>query len=361
MRNKDFSTSHHGSDIDGETGIALPKKGELSRATLPKIVSLFAGAGGMDLGFKAAGYTISVAIDISSAAIASHRHNFATSKAVVGDLIALQPAGVLGIVKDKIPTGSKIAVIGGPPCQGFSRANTKSKACDPRNQLPSLYVEIVKELQKHYEVDFIVMENVLGIRDRKHIGTYNNLISAVKQLGFDVTERELCAVDFGVPQQRRRVIVCGLKEGRGYSSIVFRKRKGLLTVREAISHLPEPMFFKHKLKPSEIPEHPNHWTMTPRSKKFLTPDLFLNDGRSFKKLHWDKASPTVAYGNREIHVHPTGSRRLSIFEAMLLQGFPKGFVLKGNLSEQVEQVSNAVPPPLARSVALAVTRALRGS
>jgi DNA (cytosine-5)-methyltransferase 1 len=70
-------------------------------------------------------------------------------------------------------------------------------------------------------------------------------------------------------------------------------------------------------------------------------------------------SPTIAFGHREIHIHPTGKRRLSIYEAMLLQGFPAEFVLKGNLTQQVEQVSNAVPPPLAEAIAQAIMIRLR--
>ena len=99
--------------------------------------------------------------------------------------------------------------------------------------------------------------------------------------------------------------------------------------------------------------------MRPKSPRFYNPEIEARVGRSFRRLNWDTASPTIAFGHREIHVHPSGIRRLSIYEAMLLQGFPEAFVLEGNLSEQVEQVSNAVPPPLARSIALAVTRALR--
>ena len=139
-----------------------------------------------------------------------------------------------------------------------------------------------------------------------------------------------------------------------------RKRKGLETVREAIGGLKAPAFFKHGLEPKDIPVHPNHWTMQPRSPRFANPLANTVDGRSFKRLKWNVASPTIAFGHREIHVHPDGRRRLSIYEALLLQGFPETFVLEGNLSEQVEQVSNAVPPPLARSVACAVKLALRG-
>ena len=89
------------------------------KATLPKIVSLVAGAGGLDLGFKEAGFPISVAIDLAPGAIRTHKRNFPNTHSEVGDLIKLQPKGVLEIVKRVIPPGEHIAVIGVAPCQGF--------------------------------------------------------------------------------------------------------------------------------------------------------------------------------------------------------------------------------------------------
>lgn len=341
------------------TTLAL-SKAPASPRMLPKIVSLFSGAGGLDLGFKGVGFTISVAIDAADAAIRTHRRNFPRTKAVVADLTKLRPQGVLDHVKERLAPGQRIAVIGGPPCQGFSRANTGARSNDPRNRLPKLYLEIVEELQRLYTVEFIVFENVLGIRDKKHVKTYKSLMQGIADLGFDVTEKELCSVDFGVPQNRRRIVLSGLRKGQGYSQVKPRKRKGTETVREAIGGLKTPVYFKRGLTPNDIPEHPNHWTMQPKSPRFENPEAETGDGRSFKRLNWDTSSPTIAFGHREIHVHPDGRRRLSIYEALLLQGFPKEFVLEGNLSEQVEQVSNAVPPPLARSVALAVKRALNG-
>ena len=338
---------------------ASRSKAGASRRTLPKIVSLFSGAGGLDLGFKEAGFTIAVAIDSADAAIRTHKKNFPRTKAVVGDLIKLRPAGVVEQVTSRLQPGERIAVIGGPPCQGFSRANTGSLSDDPRNQLPRLYLDIVGALQRLYTVEFIVFENVLGIRDKKHAKTYSALMQGIVDLGFDVTEKDLCSADFGVPQNRRRIVLSGMRAGQGYAEVVPRKRKGLETVREAIGGLKAPTFFKYGLQSKDFPEHPNHWTMQPKSPRFESPETEIGDGRSFKRLNWNTASPTIAYGHREIHVHPDGRRRLSIYEALLLQGFPNDFVLEGNLSEQVEQVSNAVPPPLARSVANAVKLALR--
>lgn len=342
-------------DINTGGHIDLNKRGEL-----PQIISLFSGAGGLDLGFKLEGFSIALAIDFEESAINTHKRNFTDTMSVAADLTKLGPQGVLGYVQQKIPNGSKIGVIGGPPCQGFSRANPTSDADDPRNLLPSLYVKIIRELQKYYEVEFVVFENVLGMKDEKHSKKYASLIRGLKKLGLKIHEKELCALDYGVPQRRQRIIISGMRSGKGYSAVRPFKRKGIATVREAIGTLEEPVFFDKKLSPADIPIHPNHWTMRPKSSRFNNVEKLNSKARSFRRLVWDKASPTIAFGNREIHLHPEGKRRLSIYEAMLLQGFPTDFILEGNLSQQVTQVSNAVPPPLARSIAAAVRRSLRG-
>lgn len=321
----------------------------------PAVISLFCGAGGLDLGFIQEGYAIPLAIDSEKSAIETHRFNFEETTAVVADLTEIGPVGVLNYAFASIPEGSRIGIIGGPPCQGFSRGNISSDPNDLRNFLPALYVEIISKLQESYVIEFVVFENVMGMKDKKHEEKYLQLISGLSDLGFEITEKELCAADFGVPQNRHRVIVTAVRSGQGYSPVVPVKKHDSLTVRDAIGHLKEPAFFRKNILPSEIPHHPNHWTMQPKSTKFSTMDFDKSASRSFRKLKWEKPSPTIAFGNREIHVHPNGHRRLSIFEAMLLQGFPIDFELKGNLSQQVQQISNAVPPPLARSLAQALT------
>lgn len=337
-----------------KTGVCSP----MSDKELPEVVSLFCGAGGLDWGFHKEGFQVSLAIDISKAAIKSHQRNFKSTCSVAADLIELQPDGVFKLVADKINKNKRIGLIGGPPCQGFSRANTSSQANDPRNLLPQLYLDIVKKLQLDYVVEFVVFENVLGIRDKKHAATYAALVMGLEELGFTVTEKELCSIDFGVPQMRRRILLSALRSGQGYKEVKPEHKEGKRTVKEAIGHLADPAFFDRSLTADQIPVHPNHWTMQPKSKRFQNPEKNYSDGRSFKRLNWEKPSPTIAFGNREIHVHPSGKRRLSVYEAMLLQGFPEDFVLIGNLSEQVEQVSNAVPPPLSRSLAAAVKKAI---
>lgn len=230
-----------------------------------EVVSLFAGAGGLDLGFKQAGFKISLAIDSSEAAVKTHKRNFRKSKALAKDLLKLGPRGVLKQTTRAIPPGHRIGVIGGPPCQGFSRANTQAQTDDPRNKLPSLYLRIVKKLQTQYTVEFVVFENVLGIRDKRHAKVYESLVAGLGDLGFDVTEKELCALDFGVPQTRRRIVLSGLRKDQGYLEVRPHKcHVGLTSVREAIGGLKEPAYFEVGSNPRKFPVHQNHWTMQPR-------------------------------------------------------------------------------------------------
>jgi DNA (cytosine-5)-methyltransferase 1 len=327
--------------------------------TPPRIISLFSGAGGLDLGYCNAGFSLAFAIDNSAWAMKTHQRNFPETTSITADLIVLQPAGVLSQLSSVLSDGEPIGVIGGPPCQGFSRANTAALATDPRNRLPLLYLEIVEELQKKYAVQFVLFENVLGIRDIKHEIAYQRILARFQDLGLTENVNEYCALDFGVPQTRRRVIISAFTSPRVAKVFAPRRRPHEnLDVRTAIGGLPAPAYFDRKLAPGTIPHHPNHWTMRPLSRRFGDPDNAVNGTRSFRRLSWDKPSPTVAYGNREIHVHPDGHRRLSIYEAMKLQGFPHEFVLEGTLSAQVEQVSNAVPPPLAQALAEATMQAL---
>ncbi len=334
------------------------KEHSYKQTALPNIVSLFCGAGGLDWGFKNEGFKISLAIDHDTSAIRTYKRNFKRTKSIAADLNKIGPLGVLSFLKDRLEFGSRIGIIGGPPCQGFSRSNPLASPNDPRNLLPALYVNIIKELQKKYDVEFIIFENVLGMKDKKHAEKYNKLISGLIKLGFTVDEYKLCALDFGVPQKRNRIVVSAMKKGKGYSKVLPIKKTGITTVREAIGNLEEPAYFDRKLKPVEIPIHPNHWTMNPKSKRFSPMYTSNKPSRSFRRLSWDKASPTIAFGNREIHIHPEGKRRISIYEAMLLQGFPNSYVLEGTFSNQATQISNAVPPPLAKSIAAAIKTSL---
>ena len=192
--------------VDRARGKTAPPKAvavaQPTPTNLPKIVSLFCGAGGLDWGFHKEGFSIPLAIDISDAAIRTHNRNFLGTIGVASDLIKLGPAGVCKLVNAALAVKSRIGVIGGPPCQGFSRANTGAQADDPRNQLPQLYLDIVRRLKRTHTVEFVVFENVLGIRDKRHADTYKALMDGLDSLGFDV--RQFSRQRLSTPHDRSR-------------------------------------------------------------------------------------------------------------------------------------------------------------
>lgn len=328
-----------------------------SSALLPvPIVSLFCGPGGLDLGFQRVGFETILALDRSEVAVETFNKNL-PPVAKAADLSEMSDKDVVALVAatGKIPIG----VIGGPPCQGFSLANVRQRRIDPRRQLTFRFAELVGALDAAFGIDFFLMENVAALAMPKQHRLFQRLRRKFGGLGFTIYAAVVNARDFGVAQNRPRLFVVGIK-GRlaHFAQFEFPEptTETRTTVQEVIGHLPPPIFFDRKLTPEMIPYHPNHWTMVPKSPKFR--EGLSQGGKSFKRLVWSEQSPAVAYGHRELHVHPTGTRRVSLLEAMLLQGFPESCTFAGNLSEQVTQVSDAVPPPLAASLAGSIHKAL---
>lgn len=320
----------------------------------PALISLFCGAGGMDIGFEKAGFNVAFAADYDQAAVTTYNQN---AKRIVAHRVNLLDQSAKKFVNQIVTTlGEGVTprgIIGGPPCQGFSKANINRSNDDPRNELAVRYAEIVNAAAAVYPIEFFVFENVPGIKEEDNKEFFESLQRRLRG-NFSIFQSELNAADYGVPQARKRFFMVGLRrkdEIKRTYTFPAKTAETHVTVRAALGLLPEPQYFSHSLTPEKIPFHPNHWTMQPRSKRFKETADSPNRGRSFIRLSWDKPSRTVAYGHREIHVHPEGHRRLSIYEAMLLQGFPTTYQLTGNLSEQVTQVSNAVPPPLAQAIA----------
>lgn len=251
-------------------------------------------------------------------------------------------------------------VIGGPPCQSFSRANHFRSDDDPRRKLVAKFFSIALRLHKNRRpLDFIVMENVPELEQASGGKLLETELSRLEKNGFHVTKAVLDASEYGVPQYRRRLFVVAIsKDAMGLPEWNSPKASKSIVrqVSDVLSGLPEPLHFELNLKRDDIPFHPNHWCMKPKSAKFFDGSLKAgySSGRSFKTLSWDKPSIAVSYGHREVHVHPGGHRRLSVLEAMRLQGFDDTYTLEGTLSSQIDQVSEAVPPPLAETVAQAV-------
>lgn len=339
---------------------------QLRESPFLPVVSLFSGSGGLDEGFVQAGFSPVLALEIDRAACETFDCNHPRVRVLRKDLSQAVDGYVVERLSELPTPVQPIGVIGGPPCQAFSLSNVHKRSDDPRLNLSGNYAHILAELNKHYSLDFFLFENVLGLKHKAHSELFSHFKELFASAGFTIFEGELDAQDFGVAQVRKRVFVVGFNN-RKYRALQFEFPTGnpaqRKTVREMIGKLPPPAVFERGMRSEDIPFHPNHWCLKPKSKKFFNGFLKEGDvkGRPFRVLEWGKPSWTVAYGHREVHIHPSGKRRLSIYEAMLLQGFPPEYVLKGNLSDQIRLVSDAVPPPLARALAESVLGILDAS
>ena len=327
------------------------------------IVSLFCGCGGMDLGLKQRGFIPIIAIDNSEIAIKTYNENNVPHVAVKSDISKLSGGKIISMI-DGLGNGIKPrGIVGGPPCQSFSISNVYHKPEDPRNLLPLKFASIIKAVNKRYILDFFIFENVIGLNSKKHANVFESIKKAFIDAGFNLFIEELNTKHFGVAQSRKRLFIVGINKDL-YPNIEFKFPKGnpgcIHTVRDVIGNLPEPTFFSRSLSAGDIPFHQNHWTMNPKSPKFSNNLAAENsaNGRSFRKLDWDKPSATLAFGHREINVHPNGNRRLSIFEAMLIQGLPAKYKILGNLTQQVSQVSDTLPPHIASAIGESIQKTI---
>ena len=334
----------------------------LEEAGARSVLSLFSGAGGLDLGFRQAGFRPKLAIDVDPAAVETYRWNDRDTHVALLDIAKSNPDELVdlwtSINGDEGPAG----IIGGPPCQAFSVSNVHQRKGDPRRKLLLNYAGVIQAFTSRLGLDFFVFENVPGLTQKRHRRRYLYFKKLCEEAGFTVREKVVNAGNFGIPQNRRRIIVIGINRER-YPGLALDPPEGELSplpTRVVLEGLPEPAFCRRDLGAAEVPLHPNHVAMVPKSRKFKDDMLMPGDnrGRSFRVLSWDRPSYTVAYGHREVHVHPNMHRRLSIYEAMLLQGFPQSYELKGTFSQQVQLVSDAMPPPLGKGVAVAISKGL---
>ena len=311
----------------------------------------------MDLGFEAAGFEVGLAYDINPHSIASWNGNRQDApRGHVADLSSIRLKDMDRDFSAKfVPSG----VIGGPPCQGFSRANHFRSNKDPRRKHVRHFFSIALRLHRWRQpLDFILMENVPAVETANDGRLLRRELERLRTVGLYGRPFVLDAARYSVPQHRKRLFVLVLPD-RNQLMEQWSPPSGSdarRTVGDAISSLPHPTQFRRGINPDSLPFHPNHWCMAPRSRRFFDGSLVAGDSsrRSFKTLAWHVPSITASYGNREVHVHPNGKRRLSVLEAMRLQGFPDRYVLEGTLSAQINQVSEAVPPPLAEAIAMSI-------
>ena len=300
-----------------------------------KVVSLFSGAGGLDLGFINAGHKIIWANDNFPDAVETYRKN-------IGDHIVCED--ISKILSSEIPDHD--ILIGGFPCQGFSVANSNRGENDERNKL---YLELLRVLIDK-QPKFFLAENVKGILSLMQGKIFDLIITDFKKAGYRVKYKVLNAANYGVPQKRERVIILGVRNDIDYNlehpvpthsenSTLFEDKANWISIGEALKDIPEP---------EEVHNLTNH-----TYSKFK---LKFNGYLGNRAIDPTKPAPTVtARGDEKGGVvvlhHPNNHRRMSVRELAMTQSFPITFNFVGNNSSAYRQIGNAVPPLLAYAIA----------
>jgi len=342
-------------DFSKETAVARSTRARTVKG-VPTALGLFVGGGGLDLGFKQAGFRLLAASDNEPAAQATHQTNWPDVPFILEDVRKLSIAQIAEATKGRRPD----VIIGGPPCQGFSTLGDRLSA-DPRNDLVDAFIRIVDGVRPQA----VVIENVRAIAT-EYKGRYRDyVLKRLAQIGYHAHFTILNAADYGVPQLRRRAIFVAFADPRiTYEFPVPTHGPGLLpyeTVGKAIMDL--------ATKGNEIPNHLvlNHSDKVVQRYRFIPeggvlplPELLPeeirrdNFGSTYKRLHRKRPSLTIVPGNNALPVHPTLDRSLTPREAARIQTFPDNYVFVGDRRRQCILVGNAVPPLLGQVLACSV-------
>lgn len=311
-----------------------------------RVVSLFTGCGGLDLGFEAAGCETVAAVDNDFEACKTLRHNRSEWNVFEGDIRDYNPA-----VRDVD------IVIGGPPCQGFSSAG-KGDPSDPRNFLWKEYMRVVERVRPRA----MVLENVSALTHRKNGDHLSGIMTTLEGHGYNFVYGVLNAADYGVPQARRRLVIIGLRDGE--PTLPTPTHVGNhLSVRDAIKDLDGDFDEEFSHVP---PRHAAH--VAARWADLAPGEADPNYRRA--RLDPEKPSTTIraggGYGPNGNHlagfhppIHPWRPRQLTVREAARLQSFPDDWAFKGSKTAQGRQVGNAVPVKLAEAIGFHVVAMLR--
>lgn len=288
-----------------------------------KVISLFSGCGGLDLGFIKAGFQVVWANDCDKEATESYRKN-------IGDHIVCK--SIYDINTNDIPDAD--ILIGGFPCLGFTIAKKNRSLDCEYNQLFEEYARILKAKQPKY----FLVENVTGIKSGSEFNDFfhNVILERFKKSGtsgdYKLKYKILTASDYGVPQNRRRIIIFGTRNDVvDEPNFPIFHLEGKITLRDAIFDLPRE--YNQAI--------PNHTGNKHKVK--------INGYVGNRHLDWNKPSPTITgrgsrSGGAVIHPHPDQHRRLTVRECARIQSFPDNFYFKGSNGACYSQIGNAVPP-----------------
>lgn len=360
------------------------------------LLSFYSGGGFLDMGFEMAGFEIvwtnendNIFAKLHSAGITSWRQSKGNGiKAEIFNTKSITDITSSEITTEAFPQGipAHFGIIGGPPCQDFSFNGNRGGFKGERGKLTVLFFDKILELKP----TFFVMENVPGLI--KHNSYKAHLLKLIERLKehYYIDHTTLNAIDFGVPQFRERVFFVGIRKTNIDPNSVQLDIKGNWlswpenpNYTNSLTKYTWPLtseFGKRITKPKQIPLQlcvasclvsKNDSSKIPNANEFF--NLYVDDKKlnkimegmtarpSFKRLHRFRYSPTACYGNNEVHLHPYKNRRISVREALRIQGVPDAYVLPAELplTKKFKMIGNGVPVPLAEAVAVSVRHFLQ--
>lgn len=347
----------------------------------PTVLDLFAGAGGLSLGFQNAGFRVLAGVDNDPSAMVTFANNFPDSRALVADLSLTD-----SILTEHLKGESADVIVGGPPCQGFSLAGFRNEF-DPRNELLKNYLSVVE----FFRPKAVVIENVPSMLSLYGGRAGDAIRDGLSALDYQLHEAILNSADYGVPQNRRRVFFVATRSDLewDYSFPEPTTREAPLTTWDAISDLPplrsglgapeQPYRSKPKTPYQDSMRSGsttlfNHEAVNHHEKTRSTIAL-VPDGGSYKDLPeclqntrrvniaWTRMNSkkpcfTIDAGHNH-HFHYKENRVPTVRESARIQSFPDSFIFNGNRGSQYRQVGNAVPPLVAEAIARELKKGLR--
>ncbi|CDG99788.1 DNA cytosine methyltransferase [Xenorhabdus bovienii] len=365
----------------------------------PIIFSFFSGSGFLDLGFELTGFDIRFVNEFHKPFLEAYKYSrqqmrlplpqYGHHLGSIEDFVSGEKTESLKELVNQARKEAMTGFIGGPPCPDFSAAGKHKGKEGENGKLTKVYVEAIIACQP----DFFLFENVKGLwRTSKHRAFYDEMKELLVKAGYVITDRMTNCIEFGVPQDRDRILMFGIHKSfvgelssdeltekfNWEKEVKFNKEiilnKSLWPATEPYSEnsrkvLPidledlEELTVEYWFKKNEVDSHPNssHFFKPkqglPRFQSILEGD---DSKKSFKRLHRFRYSPTAAYGNNEVHLHPYKTRRLSVSEALAIQSLPKEFHFPESmtLSDMFKTIGNGVPYLASEGVAKTILRYL---
>lgn len=363
-----------------------------------KIFSFFSGSGFLDLGFELNDYSIELVNEFSAAFLSAYKYSrkqmglsvpkYGYSNIDVNEYLDSRADELSGYITDARKDNSLVGFIGGPPCPDFSVAGKQRGRNGDNGKLSLSYVRLI--IAQH--PDFFLFENVKGLwKTAKHREFYEELKTMLLEAGYYMTDRLTNAIEFGAPQDRDRILLFGVSKSLFqqsnenpletfpwekyvlYSATEIKAMQWPTTtpfaedsISECPSNIPKELTVQYWFEKNDVENHPNgHDCFVPRSgiSKMISVDEGDVSKKSYKRLHRWRYSPTVAYGNNEVHLHPYKARRLTVAEALALQSLPKNFSLppEMSLTDKFKTTGNGVPFMLSSAIAKTIYDFMEGA